>query len=377
MKNKIFLIIFSSFLISGFLPLTNGFLDINDSIDQEQTNCTGTYWGTCYPGKLAQSFMPSLNILTRVKLYGFRNNTPFGNLKISIRDSLNGEDLTSHTISNINVSNYPSWIEIDFTDIKVIPETTYFIVWSPTSNQDNRSNCYYWCDTKGNPGNDPYNRGEQFLPSYHQDWADFCFQTYGYSIPTVIITSPYNEEDIRGLITIQGTADDLDGYVQKVEIKIDDGNWFTTTGTNNWNYEWDTRTVINGHHTIYARSFDGESYSEITSINVIIKNTEITIENINGGFGVLSANLHNIGNHTANNIKWDIVLKGGFFNLLYVDSTGIILSLQSDGTQMISTDEKIFGIGVINISINVEADNSENQQFECDGFILGPFIKIL
>lgn len=377
MKNKIFLIIFCIFLISGFLPVTNGFLDVKDKIDQEQTICSGSYWATCYPGKQAQSFMPSLNKLTRVKLYGFRNNTPFGNLKISIKNSLQGDDLTSLTLSPLNVSKYPSWIEIDFTDIRVTPETTYFIIWAPTSNEDNESNSYYWCDTKGNPGNDPYNRGEQFLPGEQQDWADFCFQTYGYSIPSIIIISPSNEEDVGGLITIQGTADDLDGYVHKVEVKIDDGNWLTATGTNTWNYEWETRTVINGYHTIYARSFDGESYSDTVSVNVIIKNTAISIENINDGYSILSANLHNIGDHTANNIKWDIILQGGFFNLLHVDSTGIIPTLQSDGVYMISTDEKIFGIGIISISINAESDNSERIQIERDGFIIGPFLKII
>ena len=377
MKNKIFLIIFCIFLISGFLPVTNGFLNVNDNIDQEQTNCGGSYWATSYPGNLAQSFMPSLNTLTRVKLYGFRNNTPFGNLKISIKNSLHGDDLTSLILSPLNISNNPSWIEIDFTNIRVTPETTYFIVWVPTSNEDNESNSYYWCDTKGNPGNDPYNRGEQFLLGEQQDWSDFCFQTYGYSIPSIIITSPSNEDDIGGLITIQGTADDFDGYVQKVEVRIDDGNWLTVTGTNTWNYEWDTRTVINDIHTIYARSFDGESYSDTVSVNVIVKNTGISIENLNGGYNVLSANLHNIGDNNANNIKWDIILQGGFFNLLYVDSTGTILTLQSDDVYMISTDEKIFGIGIISISINAEADNSESIQIEREGFIMGPFLKII
>ncbi len=377
MKNKIFLIIFCIFLISGFLPVTNGFLNVNDYIDQEQTNCGGSYWATSYPGNLAQSFMPSLNTLTRVKFYGFRNNTPFGNLKISIKNSLHGDDLTSLILTPLNISNNPSWIEIDFTNIRVTPETTYFIVWVPTSNEDNESNSYYWCDTKGNSRNDPYNRGEQFLLGERQDWADFCFQTYGYSIPSIIITSPSNEDDIGGLITIQGTADDFDGYVQKVEVRIDDGNWLTVTGTNTWNYEWDTRTVINGFHTIYARSFDGESYSDTVSVNVIIKNTGISIENLNGGYNVLSANLHNIGDNTANNIKWDIILQGGFFNLLYVDSTGAIPTLQSDGVYMISTDEKIFGIGIISISINAEADNSESIQIEREGFIIGPFLKII
>jgi hypothetical protein len=125
MKNKLFIFILCILLITAFLPITNAFLYINDSIDQEQTNCAGSYWATSYPGKLGQSFMPSLNTLTRVKLYGFRNNTPFGNLKISIRNSLEGEDLTSLTISSLNISNTPSWIDIDILDIKLITETTY------------------------------------------------------------------------------------------------------------------------------------------------------------------------------------------------------------------------------------------------------------
>ena len=90
--------------------------------------------------------------------------------------------------------------------------------------------------------------------------------------PIVNITSPVSGVTVSGVITIQGTAEDTDGTVQKVEIKIDGGAWMTATGTTSWSYEWNTTPVSNGNHTIYARSYDGTDYSNIVSIEIIVNN---------------------------------------------------------------------------------------------------------
>lgn len=90
------------------------------------------------------------------------------------------------------------------------------------------------------------------------------------TLPIVEITSPSANTVCSGIVQIEGYASDEDGTIQKVEVKIDSGNWLRATGTDSWNYYWDTNTVTDGSHTIYARSFDGTDYSDIDSVNVVV-----------------------------------------------------------------------------------------------------------
>ncbi|MFQ5910987.1 MAG: NosD domain-containing protein [Thermoplasmata archaeon] len=69
--------------------------------------------------------------------------------------------------------------------------------------------------------------------------------------------------DLSGVVVIEGTAGDLDGSIEKVEIRIDDGPWTEVNGTTAWSSAWDTSTVSNGRHTIEIRAFDGEAYTTI------------------------------------------------------------------------------------------------------------------
>lgn len=90
--------------------------------------------------------------------------------------------------------------------------------------------------------------------------------------PTVDITSPSNDVTVSGITTVMGTASDSDGTVQKVQVKIDSGSWYTATGTTSWSYAWDTTKVSNAYHTISARSYDGTDYSGTFSVGVTVNN---------------------------------------------------------------------------------------------------------
>jgi rhodanese-related sulfurtransferase len=90
--------------------------------------------------------------------------------------------------------------------------------------------------------------------------------------PSIIITYPLNSASLSGNVVITGTSQDEDGTIQKVDIKIDEGTWITANGTTTWFYSWDTMLVTNGEHEISARSYDGQDYSEITSITVTVFN---------------------------------------------------------------------------------------------------------
>jgi hypothetical protein len=91
--------------------------------------------------------------------------------------------------------------------------------------------------------------------------------------PTVQITSPSSGAIVSGIITIQGIASDSDGSVTQVELRIDSGSWWTTTGTTSWNANFDTNTVSDGLHTVDARSKDNnDAYSPVDSISITVYN---------------------------------------------------------------------------------------------------------
>jgi len=90
--------------------------------------------------------------------------------------------------------------------------------------------------------------------------------------PTVEITNPEEGETVSGIITITGNSNDPDGTVEYVEVKIDEESWETATGTTTWTKQWDTTEYSDGAHTIHARSYDGEDYSNIDTVDVTVYN---------------------------------------------------------------------------------------------------------
>jgi len=52
------------------------------------------------------------------------------------------------------------------------------------------------------------------------------------------------------------------GAIDQVYVKVDDSPWILASGTADWYYEWDTSSLLEGWHTIYARAYFGASYTE-------------------------------------------------------------------------------------------------------------------
>lgn len=93
--------------------------------------------------------------------------------------------------------------------------------------------------------------------------------------PECEIFAPGHGDTLSGSYTVRGIASDSDGSLNKVEIKIDNGEWILANGKKSWSLEWDTTTVSNGEHTIHARSFDGEDYSSTDSVAITVDNVEV------------------------------------------------------------------------------------------------------
>ena len=90
--------------------------------------------------------------------------------------------------------------------------------------------------------------------------------------PRCAVMTPASGDLVSGKYPVTGNSTDPDGNVIRVEVKVDGGTWDNATGTNPWRYNWDTRSVPNGPHTIHARSYDGTNYSSVVDVSVTVDN---------------------------------------------------------------------------------------------------------
>ncbi len=106
--------------------------------------------------------------------------------------------------------------------------------------------------------------------------------------PTVSIKEPKKDDELVGIITINGTArdPDHDGNVTDVYVAITErgvepegSDWQDAEDTSGskdpywfWEFEWDTTEIEDGNYTIHAMSYDGGNISEVLSRNVSIDN---------------------------------------------------------------------------------------------------------
>jgi len=143
-----------------------------------------TLWGE--NTMVAQAFRPKLPTLSRIELGLGRTyeNAP-GTYTVSIRDCLNGQDLTSKTMLTKELPlNTGDWISINFNDIQVTPNKRYFIVVTfDTAN----NTALVWYTANWNP----YHRGAPWIYndfkvpywdlmfSLWLKFFDMSFRTYG------------------------------------------------------------------------------------------------------------------------------------------------------------------------------------------------------
>ncbi len=161
--------------------------------------------------QVAQSFIPTKEVLTRVELFIGKNSTTTYPYVVGIKDNLIHENLREITVpaSEIITSNY-SWVVFDFEDIWVIPGQTYFIVSSTTNATDN---WYAWaannqseaypngCAWVSLDNGSSWNQSESYNSQHNNDvcpqrpvtlgadndTGDMCFKTYGIEQTTLDI----------------------------------------------------------------------------------------------------------------------------------------------------------------------------------------------
>jgi hypothetical protein len=79
--------------------------------------------------------------------------------------------------------------------------------------------------------------------------------------PTVAIEVHVDGKKYKDVVRLKGISTD-DGGVDRVELRIDGGEWVEVEGTTAWTYKVPTKGLTDGQHTVDLRAFDGLSYSE-------------------------------------------------------------------------------------------------------------------
>ena len=173
---------------------------LNWGVDQEQTDNCGHGLILTSPWTYAQSFTPTKEKLTAVRLYIFKYGAPQDiQVTISIRDNLTHGDLATKTIDTgeVTIKSTGTWTLFDFEDISVTPGTIYFIVCSGNLGDDTNAYCWFYNNE------DTYIGGEAWIkPDQDSIWTnfshggfnpdEFCFKTY-FKKPLDISTSTTNE----------------------------------------------------------------------------------------------------------------------------------------------------------------------------------------
>ncbi len=189
--------------------------DNSDFLDQKQSYCCGWADEIAEGRPMAQSFIPTYSVLTRVELMIVRRNNP-GGITISIRDDLDGENLISIYFSSNEIAEDMSWKNIDFQDIKVNLYQTYYIV-CESEDTENQIDTYWWYFGIY----DPYPDGNAWIQD--GNWKvlsisgfpdqDIGFKTFG--LNTDIPGNPTIDGPIRGKvrseITYKIQSSDPDG----------------------------------------------------------------------------------------------------------------------------------------------------------------------
>ena len=160
-------------------------VELEEILDQSQKNCS--YEQSLHSNiMLAQSFTPTKTPLTTVDIKLNKPRKTTQGIYVSIRRDLNGSDLTYKTISAEDIPFFDYWIRVDFPDVDVeVDQTYYLVIMSSTPSEQP----YRWMFDYGEQ-QDPYPHGKMYSSGDNgqtwetieteYDYVDATFRTYTY-----------------------------------------------------------------------------------------------------------------------------------------------------------------------------------------------------
>jgi len=98
---------------------------------------------------------------------------------------------------------------------------------------------------------------------------------------------------------------------------------------------------------------------------------QIQIGDITSDLININVAISNVGEAEANDVEWNITIKGGILGLINVTAEDTIDSIAIDEEIIIQTNELILGLGIVNIIVTADIETKTAQ-----GLIFGPFILV-
>lgn len=151
---------------------------VTDGSDTSDITNTGTGNNELYIGRNAsqltgaQSFQPTVALISGVAVTLRDVGSPSGDVTVSIRSSVSGSDLVSATIPASSITGSYQTLTATFTDaLGVTPGSTYYIVLSTSATSS--SNYYEWRGSNSSS----YSGGQAYQNSSSQNW-DARFETH-------------------------------------------------------------------------------------------------------------------------------------------------------------------------------------------------------
>jgi len=109
--------------------------------------------------------------------------------------------------------------------------------------------------------------------------------------PKVEFSAPSEGQKLSGKFVVSGKSFNGTQDIEKVQCRVDSGDWEDATGNTTWTYNLDTTKLKNGKHTLQARAYDGTDYSDIVNRTISVDNQKVAGKGFIPGFGAALASL--------------------------------------------------------------------------------------
>ena len=173
------------------------FINEFEIIDQYQMKYSINRVSAAFGSKLAQSFIPTIDSISKIKLYMYTVGNPY-KLNISICNDLYEEPLTSTELDGNMIEDYPQWFEIDFPDIEINAGSIHYIVWYQRGGGNDDAFKWFLDDENSyQNGTSWYYEGEiwNLIETINPNVGDFCFKTYGFTDNPMKPDIPYGTNE--------------------------------------------------------------------------------------------------------------------------------------------------------------------------------------
>ncbi|HVQ00895.1 MAG TPA: C25 family cysteine peptidase [Candidatus Thermoplasmatota archaeon] len=191
-------------------------------------------------------------------------------------------------------------------------------------------------------------------------------------IPETPVGPSTGQIGVKYSFTVSATDAENDDVYYMVSWGDEVSDWLGPSSSGvpvSFTHAWNVPGTYN--ITVKAKDSKGsESGWSQPALITILSLPAVNIGAITGGFGIIKADIQNVGGDDASDVAWAITVNGGFV-LLGRNTTGDISTLSSGSHTMIQSDF-VLGFGAVDILVTAGGVNKT-----ATAFLLGPlFLKI-